>query len=57
MSNLIRKVDLIGSSSERMKRALLLERNSFFWKFMQKEVFLHLKRTLELWWMVRRRKG
>lgn len=56
MSNLVRKVELIHSSSARMLRALEIPRDSFFWKFMRKEVGLHIRRTLELFWMVIRRK-
>lgn len=56
-NGLARKIELLHNSSERMMKALGLSRDAAWWRFMRREVWLHLKRTLELMWMVLRRKG
>ena len=54
------RIELIHRSSQRMMDALELPRDEKFWWFLRREVWLHLKRSWELWWMLiwkRIRKG
>lgn len=52
-----RKVRLIVRSTIRLAEALDLPRNEDWWWFVRREAWIHLKRSLELWWMVLRHKG
>lgn len=47
-----KKIHFIERSTERLKKAYQLPRDSGFWWFMRKETWIHLKRTLELAWHV-----
>lgn len=51
-----RKIELIHRSSSRMMELLKEPRNEFWWEFLRRETWLHLKRTFELAWMVFRKK-
>lgn len=51
-----RKVELISNSAGRLQSALKLARSPEWWAFMQKEAWLHLRRTLELLWLVLRKR-
>lgn len=51
-----RKIKLIHQSSERLMKALELTKDRYRWVFMRRETWIHLKRTLELLWLVLRRK-
>ena len=51
-----RKVELLHQSSERLMEALKLPRDLTWWRFMRREAWVHLKRSIELWWMVLREK-
>jgi len=52
-----RKVELISNSTNRLMEVLELpRRDEAWWWFMRWESWLHLRRSLELWWMVLRRK-
>lgn len=50
------KVEMIARSTDRLQRALTLARDDYAWAFLRKESWLHLRRSLELWWMVIRRR-
>lgn len=58
MNKLTRQIELICRSSERMRgiHDLVPERGAFFWAFLKRESWIHLKRSLGLWWMVIRGK-
>jgi len=43
------KVEALCRSAERMKEAMSLPRDRYWWKFMQKETWIQLKRALRLW--------
>lgn len=47
-----KKVELLLFSSQRMLEALKLPRDKHFWWFMHRELWIHLKRTVEAWWCV-----
>lgn len=47
-----RKVLLLYYSSERMYEALKLDMDTRWWKFMRREARLHLRRILELLWIL-----
>jgi len=47
-----RKVILLYQSSERMYEALKLDMDARWWKFMRREARLHLRRILELLWIL-----
>jgi len=49
------KIELLHRSSERLMEALDLPRDRAWWGFMSREVWVHLKRTLELLWAVIRK--
>jgi len=49
---LAERIELLHRSSERLVEALELTRDRDWWRFMRREVWLHLKRTLELVWAV-----
>lgn len=51
-----RKVELLHRSSDRLMKALDLARDQVWWGFIHREVWVHLKWTLELLWVVLRRK-
>lgn len=51
------KVNLIARSTERLQKALLWRRDEYFWVFLRKEAWVHLKRAIELWWMAVRGKS
>ncbi len=53
---LAEKIELLNRSSQRMMDALKLPWDEKFWWFLRREAWLHLKRSLELWWMVLRKK-
>lgn len=53
---LTERIKLLHRSSERMMDALKLERDEPFWFFMRREIWIHLKRTLELVWAVLKKK-
>jgi len=50
------RVELLHRSSERLMEALKLTRDRDWWAFMSREVWIHLKRTIELLWAVMRKK-
>lgn len=50
------RVELLHRSSERLMEALKLTRDLYYWAFMRREVWIHLKRTIELLWAVMRKK-
>lgn len=54
---LSRKVELVHRSSERMLKSLGLTRDKNWWRFMRRELWIHLKRTVELMWAVVRKKS
>lgn len=47
-----RKIELLHNSSDRMVKALGLDHDNSFWRFMRRESWIHLKRSLELLWAV-----
>lgn len=49
------KIELLHRSSERLMAALDLPKDSAWWGFIRQEVWVHLKRTLELLWAVVRK--
>ncbi len=49
---LAERIELLHRSNERMLEALKLPRDQNFWAFMRRELWIHLKRTLETWWLV-----
>ena len=49
-------IELIHRSSSRMMELLKLPRDKTWWRYLRSETRLHLKRTLELVWLVLRRK-
>ncbi len=51
-----KKVELLHRSSQRMLEALKLTKDEHFWWFMRQELWIHFKRTVEIWWMVLRKK-
>ena len=51
-----RKVELLHNSSKRMVEAQYLPKNGVWWYFFREETWLHLRRTLELGWLVFRKK-
>jgi hypothetical protein len=55
--SLQRKIELLHNSSERLIRALKLPRDKGWWDFIRRESWLHFKRSLELLWMVVRKKN
>jgi len=51
-----RKIELIHRSSSRMMELLKEPKDKDWWRFLHRETWIHLKRTIELFWMVVRRK-
>lgn len=52
-----KRVDYLHRSSSRMKASLSLKnRGKVWWAFMRKETWIHLKRSVELWWHVSRKR-
>jgi len=56
MSQLKRQIELIEASTKRLVRAMGLEKRDEPWRFIRREAWIHVKLTLRLLWMVRRRK-
>jgi len=50
-----RRVTLLHRSSSRLLKALEVPRDPDFWRFMKKYSLIHLKRTLQLLWIVWRK--
>jgi len=50
------KIDWLHRSSARMVELLKRPKNKEWWSFMRKESWIHVKRSLELWWLVLRKK-
>lgn len=50
------KIELIHRSSSRMMELLKQPKDKHWWWFLQRETWVHLKRTIELAWMVFRKK-
>lgn len=50
-----RRVTLLHRSASRLLKALDTPRDPDFWRFMRKYSMVHLKRTLQLLWIVWRR--
>jgi len=56
MDKLRHKVELLHRSSERLVRAAGIKRiDRTWWRFVRKESWIHLRRSLELFLMVLRR--
>jgi len=49
-------IELLHRSSQRLMDALKEKRTVEWWGFMRRECWIHLKRTLETWWLVLRGK-
>lgn len=57
MDKLRHKIELLHRSSERLLRAVSIKRSDrTWWRFMRQESWVHLRRSLELFLMVLRRK-
>jgi len=52
-----RKIELLHHSSERMLKALKWPKDKIWWAFMNREVWIHLKLSLKVLWVVLRRKA
>jgi len=52
-----RNIELIKRSADRLTRALALPRDKIWRTFMQRESWIHLKRSVELLWAVLRGKN
>ena len=50
------KIMRLRLSTERLVEAMKLPKDEAFWIFMRRELKLHLKRTIEAWWLVFRKK-
>ncbi len=51
-----KKIDLIDKSTKRLLQTLEMPRDKIWWGFMRREAWVHLKRSIELWWMTVRKK-
>jgi hypothetical protein len=54
--NLIQRIELLHRSSQRMMEHLEKpesQRDVLWWKFLQRETWVHLKRSLETWWALK----
>lgn len=49
-------VGWIQKSSDRLERTLAMPRDRIFWRFLRREAWIHLQRSLELLWFSVRRK-
>jgi hypothetical protein len=54
--SLLRKIELLYRSSDRMVLVMKHPKDNAFWAFMRRELKIHLKRTVEAWWLVFRKK-
>jgi len=50
------RIELLHRSSQRMMDMIPDPRDVLWWGFMRREAWIHLKRSLELWWQVFRGK-
>lgn len=46
------RIELLHRSSQRMMEMIPGSRNAFWWGFMRRETWIHLRRSLELWWQI-----
>lgn len=53
---LLELVERLHRSSERMIEAMKTNHDEPFWFFMRDEIWLHLRRTVQAWWKIIRRK-
>lgn len=51
------KVEALHRSSERMMRVLAAPRDRLWWRHMRREAWLHIRRSLELLWLILWRKN
>jgi len=57
MDKLKHKIELLHRSSERLLRAVSIKYNDLtWWRFLRQESWVHLRRSLELFLMVLRKK-
>ncbi|MHB8084382.1 MAG: hypothetical protein ACYDHZ_00955 [Dehalococcoidia bacterium] len=51
-----RQIELLYWSACRIKKAIDLPRSESTWRFLRAELWLHMRRTIQVWWSVIRRK-
>ena len=46
------RIELLHRSASRLMDSLPLTRDEAWWLFMRREIWVHLKRTVEAWWAI-----
>ncbi len=50
-----KSIELLHRSSQRMLDSLSLTRDAHWWTFLRREIWIHFKRTLQVWWAITRK--